>query len=91
VPIGKLFEKMRLVARFGGKVALPNVRYWVNSGRHLLNSSSSGFDPHVWSGRALQEDFAELAVSGLASMYPASDWSMWCSGPSWISARVRSR
>jgi hypothetical protein len=22
-----------------------NVRYWVNSGRHILNSSSSGFDP----------------------------------------------
>jgi hypothetical protein len=34
--------------------------------------------------------FAELAVSGLASMYPASDWSVLCSGPSWISARVRS-
>jgi hypothetical protein len=34
--------------------------------------------------------FAELAVSGLASMYPAFDWSF-CSGPSWISARVRSR
>jgi hypothetical protein len=33
--------------------------------------------------------FAELAVSGLASMYPAFDWSI-CSGPSWISARVRS-
>jgi hypothetical protein len=47
------------------------------------------FDPHVWSGRALQVDFAELAVSGLASMYPAFDWSI-CSGPSWISARVRS-
>ena len=29
----------------GHLVALPNVRYWVNSGRHLLNSSSSGFDP----------------------------------------------
>ena len=28
-------------------------------------------------------------MSGLASMYPASDWSI-CSGPSWISARVRS-
>ena len=28
-------------------------------------------DPHVWSGRALQEDFVEWAVSGLASMYPA--------------------
>jgi len=34
--------------------------------------------------------FVELAVSGLASMYPASDWSVSCSGPSWISARVRS-
>ena len=47
-------------------------------------------DPNVWSGRALQENFAELAVSGLASMYPASDWSVSCSGPPWISARVRS-
>src|SRR4029077_17574559 len=34
--------------------------------------------------------FAELVVSGLASMYPASDWGVLCSGPSWISARVRS-
>jgi len=50
----------------------------------------SAFDPNVWSGRALQVDFAELAVSGLASMYPASDWSVLCSGPLWISARVRS-
>jgi hypothetical protein len=47
-------------------------------------------DPNVWSGRALQVDFAELAVSGLASMYPAFDWSVCCPGPSWISARVRS-
>ena len=36
---------------------------------------SSEFDPDVWSGRVLQVDFAELAVSGLASMYPVSDWS----------------
>jgi hypothetical protein len=57
----------------------------------LADRQTDAIDPHVWSGRALQEDFAELAVSGLASMYPASDWSMWCSGPSWISARVRSR
>jgi hypothetical protein len=28
-------------------------------------------DQNVWSGRALQENFVELAVSGLASMYPA--------------------
>jgi hypothetical protein len=27
---------------------------------------------------------------GLASMYPASAWSVLCSGPSWISARMRS-
>jgi hypothetical protein len=33
--------------------------------------------------------FVDLVVSGLASMYPAFDWSI-CSGPSWISARVRS-
>ena len=33
------------------------------------------FDPNVWSGRALQEVFVELAFSGLASMYPVSDWS----------------
>jgi hypothetical protein len=33
--------------------------------------------------------FVNLADCGLASMYPASDWSVWCSGPSWISARMR--
>src|ERR1700738_63412 len=42
------------------------------------------------SGRALQVDFAELAVSGLASMYPAFDWGVLRSWPSWVSARVRS-
>jgi hypothetical protein len=39
--------------------------------------------------RALQEIFVDLLALGLASMYPASDWSV-CSGPPWISARVRS-
>ena len=56
----------------------------------LALPASAAIDPYVWSGRALQVDFADLAVSGLASMYPASDWSVLCSGPSWISARVRS-
>jgi hypothetical protein len=51
--------------------ALRNVRSQGQSGKHLLSLSFSGFDPDVWSGRALQVDFAELAVSGLASMYPA--------------------
>src|SRR3981189_160339 len=34
--------------------------------------------------------FRRIGGGGLASMYPASDWSVLCSGPSWISARVRS-
>src|SRR6201987_2556412 len=34
--------------------------------------------------------FIDPADNGLSSMYPASDWGV-CSGPSWISARVRSR
>src|SRR5712664_490589 len=34
--------------------------------------------------------FRRTGGGGLASMYPASDWSVLCSGPSWISARVRS-
>ena len=62
------------------------VQMALQSGR----SHKDAIDPDVWSGRALQVDFAELAVSGLASMYPVSDWSCFCSGPSWISARVRS-
>src|SRR5262249_27010790 len=35
------------------------------------SSSTSDSDPYVWSGRASQEIFMELAASGLASMYPA--------------------
>ena len=54
----------------------------------MLTLSSSGFDPNVWSGRALQEDFAELAVSGLASMYPAFDWSVVLRAIMDISARA---
>src|SRR5258707_11597422 len=48
----------------------------------LLSLTQCMVRPCVASG------FAELAVSGLASMYPAFDWSI-CSGPSWISARVQ--
>jgi hypothetical protein len=50
----------------------------------------SEFDPDVWAGRALQEGFVGLAASGLASMYPAFDWSVLGCGPSWKSARLRS-
>lgn len=37
-----------------------------------ISAAMSVCDPDVWSGRALQENFVELAESGLASMYPAS-------------------
>src|SRR5262249_42089471 len=58
-----------------------------DSPRHCENGAH---DPIVWSGRASQEVFIDLSACGLASMYPASDWSGLCSGPSWISARLRS-
>ena len=57
--------------------------------RHCGQRNSSLTDPNVWYGRALQEIFVDLLALGLASMYPASDWSV-CSGPPWISARLRS-
>jgi hypothetical protein len=34
--------------------ALRNVRYQGQSGKHVLALSFSGFDPSVWTGRALQ-------------------------------------
>jgi hypothetical protein len=46
----------------------------------LAPRAPSIHDPNVWSGRALQENFVELAVSGLASMYPASDWGVGAPG-----------
>jgi len=45
---------------------------------------------HMYGPAVRCKRFVELAVSGLASMYPAFDWSVLSSGPSWISARVRS-
>jgi len=54
-------------------------RFWneADIGPHLASVAN---DPNVWSGRALQVDFVELAVSGLASMYPAFDWSVFAPG-----------
>jgi hypothetical protein len=74
------------------KCCVDRLSWLSNSGQWpaLALNGSVANDPNVWSGRASQEVFVELAVSGLASMYPASDWSVLCSWPSWISARVRS-
>jgi len=63
-------------------------RFWCESSRAADITAMTGFDPDVWSDRALQEDFFESGMCGLASMYQAFDWSLLCSGPSWISARV---
>jgi len=37
------------------QTVLDNVRFPGQPGRHLLKLSSSQFDPHLWSGRGLQE------------------------------------
>ena len=47
-----------------------------NVKKALANSEPSTHGPSVWSGRASQGKFVDLAVSGLASMYPAFDWSV---------------
>ena len=70
-----------------GQTACPLLEGERTYGRHR---EIDAIDPNVWSGRASQEVFVELAVSGLASMYPASGWSSLGSGPSWKSARLRS-
>jgi hypothetical protein len=57
---------------------------------HVAELAAPPHLTNVWSGCALQEGFVELAVSGLASIYPAFDWSSMGFWPSWISARVRS-
>jgi hypothetical protein len=56
----------------------------------LARNAPVANDPNVWSGRASQEIFVELVMNGLASMYPVFNWSVLRSGPSWVSARVRS-
>jgi hypothetical protein len=68
--------------------AMPN-NVAIRANRTWLKRANDANDPNVWSGRALQENFVELVVSGLASMYPAYCWSVG-SWPSWISARMRS-
>src|SRR5262245_596221 len=78
----------------GTKRRFKDVRSYVGSWRPkrkcCKRSRSEAPDPFVWSGRALQEVFVDLAdvrscinVSGLRL-------ELVCSRPSWISARVRS-
>ena len=61
--------------RTKGSMAKQHVRCCGGERTYGRRSEIDAIDPDVWSGRALQEVFVELAVGGLASMYPASDWS----------------
>jgi hypothetical protein len=45
--------------------------------------------PSVWAVRALQAENDDLEMIGLAHLYPALEWNVLCSWPSWISARAR--
>ena len=68
---------------------LIEVRSVGHTGLDLLTLSSSHFDPYVWSGRALQEvrrSGGKRSCINVSGLY----LELFCSGPSWISARVRS-
>src|SRR5262249_42458638 len=52
--------------------------------------SAVEFDPMYGPAVRCKKISPSWGMCGLASMYPAFDWSLLCSGPSWISARVRS-
>jgi hypothetical protein len=47
------------------------------------------FVPYVWPGRAVQDGLPRSTNVRAASMYQASEVERFCSGPSWVSARIR--
>ena len=51
-------------------------------------SAAIGGRHHFRNDGRLRPESAICRLCGLASMYPTSDWSMLCSGLSWISARL---
>src|SRR5260370_7344503 len=60
--------------------ALRDVRSQGHSGKHMLAWSFSGFDPFVWTGRALQAECEKMEGVGLAHLYPALAWSVCAPG-----------
>jgi hypothetical protein len=50
--------------------AMRDVRSRGQSGKHILAVSLSGFDPSVWTGRALQAECEKMEGVGLAHLYP---------------------
>src|SRR5262249_1770081 len=68
----RTWRRVSYFVRFRGKADM---------GRRIVPMISDAIDPYVWSGRALQEDFSEFeGCGGLASMYPAFDWSLCAPG-----------
>src|SRR5882672_1580579 len=77
LPFGPLAQEAGLNCKSGPWLAL-----WpLSVGKQKLGiqGRKAEFDPDVWSGRASQVGFVELAVGGLASMYPASGPTRWLS------------
>src|SRR6202008_1797970 len=66
-----------------------DVGYLRYCGPDLLRVRLSAHDPNVWSGRALQEVFVDPADTVLHQCIRPLLGAL-CSGPSWISARMRS-
>jgi hypothetical protein len=93
------------VTRWAEPRGFPLSRSLARSGRGRAYPGTSGVRvnpdaPVTWPARrpmtqcmvrpCVARGFVDLSACGLASMYPAFDWSGLRSGPSWISARVRS-
>src|SRR6266404_9558644 len=85
--VSQALERIRQVRRHSPKVGAVcgnSARTDLGGGRSVMTVPTALVRPRV------ARRFRRIGGGGLASMYPASDWSVWCSGPSWISARVRS-
>src|SRR5258708_2410571 len=59
-------------------------------GKHMLARSFSGFDPTVWTGRALQAECVKKGGGWSCASVSGPCMERLCSWPSWISARTRS-
>ena len=91
-------ERQVVIAPLRLAIRLPRCPFIGVDRKWRAHGQDDANDPNVWSGRVLQcmvrprvaRGFRRSGSCGLASMYPASGWSVLCSGPSWISARMRS-
>jgi hypothetical protein len=92
------------VHKFGETEVLPVVNpYWERGefpfdlvpkivALNIVSNTMKGYSPFdpMYGPAVCCKRFRRSGRYGLASMYPASGWSALCSGPSWISARMRS-